>query len=55
MKSRSEVLSSVQARIRLRQLLVPVAIETTAGYRHPVVAQASNPLDDLLVRPLAHS
>ena len=32
----------------LRQLMGHVSIETTAGYRHPVVAQASNPLDDLL-------
>lgn len=32
----------------LRQLMGHVSIETTAGYRHPVVAQASNPLDDLM-------
>ena len=32
----------------LRQLMGHVSIETTAGYRHPVVEQASNPLDDLL-------
>lgn len=25
-----------------------VSIETTAGYLHPVVAKASNPLEDLL-------
>jgi hypothetical protein len=24
-----------------------VSIETTAGYRHPVVETATNPLDDL--------
>jgi hypothetical protein len=24
------------------------SIETTAGYRHPVIAAATNPLDDLL-------
>jgi hypothetical protein len=24
-----------------------VSIETTAGYKHPVVEAASNPLDDL--------
>ena len=90
MKSRAEVLKSVQAKIRLlhdllqravreaacqtgldglitphvlrhayvthsresidalRQLMGHVSIETTAGYLHPVVAKASNPLDDLL-------
>ena len=32
----------------LRQLMGHVSIETTAGYRHPVAEQASNPLDDLL-------
>lgn len=32
----------------LRQLMGHNSIETTAGYRHPVVDQASNPLDDLL-------
>ena len=32
----------------LRQLMGHVSIETTAGYLHPVVAKASNPLDDLL-------
>ena len=32
----------------LRQLLGHSSIETTAGYRHPVIEQASNPLDDLL-------
>ena len=32
----------------LRQLMGHNSIETTAGYRHPVVEQASNPLDDLL-------
>jgi len=31
----------------LRVLMGHVSIETTAGYRHPVVEQASNPLDDL--------
>jgi hypothetical protein len=25
-----------------------VSIETTSGYLHPLVAKASNPLDDLL-------
>lgn len=38
----------------LRQLLGHVSIETTAGYLHPVVARASNPLDDLLTGPLNH-
>lgn len=32
----------------LRELMGHNSIETTAGYRHPVVDQASNPLDDLL-------
>jgi integrase/recombinase XerD len=32
----------------LRQLLGHSSIETTAGYIHPVVDRASNPLDDLL-------
>jgi len=32
----------------LRVLMGHVSIETTAGYRHPVVAKASHPLDDLL-------
>ena len=32
----------------LRQLMGHASIETTAGYRHPVVAAATNPLDDLL-------
>jgi integrase len=32
----------------LRQLLGHSMIETTAGYLHPVVERASNPLDDLL-------
>jgi integrase len=32
----------------LRQLLGHASIETTAGYIHPVVDKASNPLDDLL-------
>ena len=31
----------------LRVLMGHVSIETTAGYRHPVVETASNPLDDL--------
>jgi len=35
----------------LRQLMGHVSIETTAGYLHPVVARASNPLDDLLTDP----
>lgn len=34
----------------LRQLLGHSSIETTAGYLHPVVDRASNPLDDLLRR-----
>jgi integrase len=37
----------------LRVLMGHVSIETTAGYLHPVVAKASNPLDDLLARPPA--
>jgi integrase len=32
----------------LRQLLGHTSIETTAGYLHPVIEKASNPLDDLL-------
>lgn len=32
----------------LRQLRGHLSIETTAGYRHPVVETATNPLDDLL-------
>lgn len=32
----------------LRQLMGHVSLETTAGYLHPVVAKATNPLDDLL-------
>jgi integrase len=32
----------------LRELMGHVSIETTAGYRHPVASEASNPLDDLL-------
>jgi len=32
----------------LRKLLGHSSIETTAGYRHPVIDNASNPLDDLL-------
>ena len=35
----------------LRQLMGHVSIETTAGYLHPVVAKATNPLDDLLTSP----
>jgi integrase len=31
----------------LRILMGHVSIETTAGYRHPVVETATNPLDDL--------
>jgi integrase len=31
----------------LRILMGHVSIETTAGYKHPVVEAASNPLDDL--------
>jgi hypothetical protein len=34
----------------LRQLVGHSSIETTAGYRRPVIEQASNPLDDLLNR-----
>jgi len=32
----------------LRQLMGHVSIETTTGYRHPVIEKASNPLDDLV-------
>lgn len=32
----------------LRQLLGHSSIETTAGYRHPVIERATNPLDDLV-------
>jgi integrase len=32
----------------LSKLLGHSSIETTAGYRHPVVDAASNPLDDLV-------
>ncbi len=32
----------------LRQLLGHSSIQTTAGYIHPVIDKASNPLDDLL-------
>jgi integrase len=32
----------------LRRLLGHSSIETTAGYLHPVIDRASNPLDDLL-------
>jgi integrase len=32
----------------LRLLMGHVSLETTAGYRHPVVEAASNPLDDLV-------
>jgi len=28
-----------------------VSIETTAGYRHPAVEAATNPLDDLMESP----
>jgi hypothetical protein len=31
----------------LRVLMGHVSIETTAGYKHPAVETASNPLDDL--------
>ena len=31
----------------LRVIMGHVSIETTAGYRHPIIASASNPLDDL--------
>jgi integrase len=37
----------------LRELLGHSSIETTAGYLHPVVDKATNPLDDLLNRPAA--
>jgi integrase len=36
----------------LRQLLGHSSLETTAGYLHPVVDRASNPLDDLVEIPL---
>jgi hypothetical protein len=32
----------------LKELMGHWSIETTAGYRHPTVTRASNPLDDLL-------
>jgi len=32
----------------LRQLMGHVSIETTSGYRHPIVEAATNPLDDLI-------
>ena len=32
----------------IRQLLGHSSLETTAGYLHPVVDRASNPLDDLV-------
>jgi integrase len=35
----------------LRQLMGHNSIETTAGYRHPVIDAASNPLDDLPAQP----
>jgi integron integrase len=35
----------------LRQLLGHSSLETTAGYRHPVLDNAGNPLDDLLGQP----
>jgi integrase len=35
----------------LRQLMGHNSIETTAGYRHPVVEAATNPLDDLISVP----
>jgi integrase len=35
----------------LRQLLGHSSLETTAGYLHPVVERASNPLDDMLDSP----
>jgi integron integrase len=34
----------------LRELMGHISIETTSGYRHPVVDKASNPLDDLVAR-----
>ena len=48
MKTRQETVAAVRARIRLRQLMGHVCIETTVGYRHPAVESATNPLDDLL-------
>ena len=63
MKTRSEVVAMVRAKIRLlhfaysthsresiealRILMGHSSIETTAGYKHPVVEAATNPLDDL--------
>jgi integron integrase len=35
----------------LRELLGHSSLETTAGYLHPVVAKASNPLDDMVDAP----
>ena len=34
----------------LRQLMRHNSIETNAGYRHPIVEAASNPLDDLIAQ-----
>ena len=39
---------SREATDALSKLLGHSSIDTTAGYRHPVIDQASNPLDDLL-------
>ena len=35
----------------LRQLMGHNSIETTAGYRHPLIEKATNPLDDILGTP----
>jgi len=35
----------------LRQLMGHTSIETTAGYRHPAIEAATNPLDDILGAP----
>ena len=37
----------------LRELMGHNSIKTTAGYKHPLVEKATNPLDDLLKRPAA--
>jgi len=49
MKSRAAVVALVRDRVRLRHYSLN-SIETIAGYRHPAVDQASNPLDDLVAR-----
>ena len=43
---------ATHSREPIDQLMGHVSLEATAGYLHPVVARASNPLDDLLTGPL---